>query len=78
MLNGRVFPPLLTDGEENASGMQFYFNAASGLNFSVWASTDLSIWTQIGSASEISRGWFFYQDSETTNFPNRFYQIRYP
>ncbi len=78
LLNGMVLPPVLTQSGMSASGMQFWFNGANGLNYSVWASSDLATWVQIGSASEISSGWFNFQDAEAPNYGRRFYQVRYP
>jgi hypothetical protein len=78
MLNGAVLSPLLTETAMASGGLQFNFNAASGLNYSVWASTDLNNWTNIGSAAEISSGWFLCQDLDAINHDHRFYQIRYP
>jgi hypothetical protein len=78
VLNGVVLPPTLTDTVMVGSNLQFWFNAASGLDYSVWASSDLSTWTELGSASEISRGWFLYQDSDAINYNRHFYQVRYP
>jgi hypothetical protein len=78
ILNGMVLSPLLRDSEASSGGLQFWFNGASGLSFSIWASTNLSTWTEIGPASEVSHGWFVYQDSDATNYNHRFYQVRYP
>jgi hypothetical protein len=78
MLNGVVLPPSLTDSAMAGGGLQFWFNGASGLNYSIWASSDLVTWIDLGSASEISRGWFFYQDSDAPNHSRCFYQVRYP
>src|SRR6266446_7391128 len=35
-------------------------------------------WTSLGSATEISPGQFQFTDTQATNFPQRFYQIRSP
>jgi hypothetical protein len=78
MLNGEVLPPRLTDTSLASGNFQFSFNGASGLTYSVWASTDLLTWTHLGSASEISHGWLVFQDLGGTNRERCFYQIRYP
>lgn len=78
MLNGAVLSPLMTKTTIASGGLQFTFNAASGLNYSVWASTDLNNWMNIGSAAEISSGWFLCQDLDALNHDHRYYQIRYP
>jgi len=78
MLNGVVLSPLLTDIVATTGGLQFSFNGATGLNYSVWGSIDLMTWVNIGTASEVLTGWFVYLDSNATNYTHRFYQIRYP
>jgi hypothetical protein len=78
MLNGIVLSPLLTDAVMTSGGLQFWFNGASGLNYSIWGSADLLTWINLGFASEVSEGWFVYQDFNTINHSDRFYQIRYP
>ena len=78
MLNGVVLPPSLIDSAMTGGGLQFWFNGASGLNYSVWATSDLGRWINLGAASEISTGWFFYQDSDAPNYSRRFYQVHYP
>jgi hypothetical protein len=78
LYDGMVLPPSLTDSATSANGLQFWFNGASGHNFSIWASTDLAVWNWIGLASEVSKGWFVYQDFAATNFNHRFYQVRFP
>ena len=77
-LMGMILPPKLTDTTAAGGGLQFWFNGASGMSYSVWASTNLSTWINVGTAYESSRGWFNFQDSAATNYDHRFYQIRYP
>jgi hypothetical protein len=81
-LTNTISSPVLTDETQTTNGFQFYFEAAPGLSYSVWASTNLTMWTSIGSATEQSQGWFsavfYYNDSTATNNNQRFYQIRYP
>ena len=74
--NGGVAPPRLTSPVSASPGIQFWFNGCPGLSYSVWASTNLATWFAIGSASEVSRGWFFYGD--TGEYSHLFYQVRYP
>ena len=76
IINGVVMPPRLTGAVSANPGMQFWFNGSSGLSYSVWASTNLTAWFAIGSASEVSHGWFFYSDSR--GYGQCFYQIRHP
>jgi len=76
IVDGMVMPPLLTGAVSASPGMQFWFNGCPGYSYSVWTSTNLATWIAVGSASEVSRGWFFYGDSEGYN--HCFYQVRYP
>jgi len=46
--------------------------------YSVWASTNLFHWTRLGAASQPVAGEFLFTDSASTNWPNRFYQVRSP
>lgn len=48
MVNGSVLPPSLTESALTGGGLQFWFNGASGLNYSVWASSDLVTWIDLG------------------------------
>jgi hypothetical protein len=76
MIDGVVMPPRLTGAVSASPGMQFWFNGCPGLTYSVWASTNLATWFSVGSASEVSCGWFFYGDSG--GYSHLFYQVRYP
>lgn len=78
MLNGSVMPPLLVNNRTVDGGLQFQFNGATGLKYSIWASSDLATWVNLGPASETSQGWFFYEDVNFVNTGHRFYQVRYP
>ena len=63
----------LSDGS-----FQIGFTGAADLPYSVWASTDLLAWSQIGTAAQPCPGVFQFGDSAVTNFPARFYQVRLP
>jgi len=78
MIAGIVLPPQLTAPNVGSGGLEFWFNGAPGLNYSVWASTNLSAWINVGTAVESSTGWFNFKDPTATNYDRRFYQIRYP
>jgi len=78
MLNGRVLPPLLVNSRTSGGGLQFQFNGSTGFKYSIWASSDLATWVNLGPASETSQGWFFYEDVNFVNTGHRFYQVRYP
>lgn len=61
---------------------RFNFTNATPINFTVLASTNISLptsnWTVLGSATVISPGVYQFTDSQATNFPRRFYQVRSP
>lgn len=76
--NGRVLSPWLSAEGLTGDGFQFWFNGATGKSYSVWGSTDLLNWTQLGSAKEFSPGWFGYQDANAMNLRHQNYPIRYP
>ena len=53
-----------------------YTNTSSSL--SVYASTNLTNWLQIGTATQTAQGVFQFIDSAATNYSRRFYQLRTP
>ena len=58
------------------------FNLAfSGLavaTYRVWASTNLTDWEPLGTASVSSNGWFNFMDFDAAQFPRRFYKAGAP
>jgi hypothetical protein len=62
--------------------MQLNFTNAPGAAFTILASTNLttplSNWTARGTATEISPGWFRFNDPQATNNPTTFYRVRSP
>ena len=78
LINGMVQPPVLKALQPSGSGFQFTFNAATQTSYSVFASTNLMNWTFLGSATETSPGWFYFEDSTVTNYPEQFYRVRQP
>jgi alpha-tubulin suppressor-like RCC1 family protein/subtilisin-like proprotein convertase family protein len=63
----------------NTNGLfELAFTANSNQLFTVLASTNLVEWTPVGSPTQLSPGNFQFIDLESTNFPNRFYQLRTP
>jgi hypothetical protein len=54
------------------------FTGLSNVSYSVWRSTDLSLWTKMGSSTQISSGQFSFTDNTISNAPIRFYRIRSP
>jgi hypothetical protein len=73
--NGVLQSPVLKSGEQSDGNFGFFFNGAPGITFNVLASTNLSDWTVLNQATEISRGWFQFEDLSATNYPMRFYRI---
>ncbi len=57
---------------------QFSYTNHSGQPLSVYASSDLVVWTAIGAATQIAPGWYQCTDTAATNYPRRFYQLRSP
>jgi hypothetical protein len=61
---------------------QFSFTNTPGVAGTVLATTDLSLsvsnWSTLGTATEVSSGWFQFTDPQATNYPQRFYLIRSP
>jgi hypothetical protein len=61
---------------------QFTFTNTPGATFTVLASTNLTAplagWTPVGSASESPLGHFQFTDTQASNFPQRFYGVRWP
>ena len=78
LINGIVQPPILNALQPSGSGFQFTFDAATQRGYSVLASTNLTAWVALGSATETSLGLFIFEDLMATNYPNRFYTIRQP
>jgi hypothetical protein len=60
------------------SNFEISFTGLPDLPYSIWASANLLDWRQIGTATQAAPGYFQFDDSTTTNYPNRFYQVRLP
>jgi hypothetical protein len=70
-LNG---PTLLMNGP-----FQFdYANSTDSRLGTVYASTNLTNWAAIGTATQVSAGQFQFSDSAASNFPHRYYKLRSP
>jgi hypothetical protein len=65
-------------GFTSSNAFQIQFTNTPGATFSLWASTNLSNWTQIGTTTENSPGMYEASDSSATNCGARFYQLRWP
>ncbi|HWI58309.1 MAG TPA: hypothetical protein VNZ22_13870, partial [Bacillota bacterium] len=59
-------------------GFAVSFAGLSNASYTVQASTDLTNWTWVGSASQTTPGQFYFLDSGATNRPQRFYRLRSP
>ena len=65
----------------SASGSNTFtlnFSGSSNATYSIWASTDLASWQDIGTPVESPPGSYQFTDSMVTNWPQRFYSITAP
>jgi hypothetical protein len=71
-------PPRISYLSFNGVGpFYFSFSGSAGASYRVWGSTNLIRWTVLGTAMEGS-GYFYFRDTEATNFPLRFYRLSWP
>jgi hypothetical protein len=75
--------PQLTSGLWNqsnpgAQNFQLSFTGDSNATYSVWASTNLIDWANIGTAGEANPGQYQFIDGAATNWPQRFYRAGAP
>ena len=54
------------------------FSGQTNGTYRVWASTNLTYWEALGTATATSNGWFNYLDGDATNWPRRFYRAGAP
>jgi hypothetical protein len=80
-----VFDPVLPFANMTKMGngnVQFRFNNLSGPTYTVLASTNvaapLNTWVNLGPAVEAPPGMFQFTDPQSTNYPQRFYQVQVP
>ncbi|HXJ60568.1 MAG TPA: hypothetical protein VNU68_28310, partial [Verrucomicrobiae bacterium] len=73
-------PPPRISAYELLPNRQFRlrFDYAPGTSFSVLVSPNLSGWTALGPAVELTPGHFEFTDGDAPNHPQRFYQLRSP
>ena len=57
---------------------QFSYTNSSGQPSNVYASTNLSAWSALGPATQVSPGLFQFTDTNAAFLPRRFYQLRSP
>ncbi|MEK7780117.1 MAG: hypothetical protein AAB370_01290, partial [Verrucomicrobiota bacterium] len=72
--------PVLTLGDINpvSGAAVLNFAGLSNASYTVWATTNLTTWSWLGTASQPSPEQFLFTDTAATNWPHRFYQIRSP
>ena len=74
-----LFPTRLSNLERLSDGrFQFDYTNGSAVAGTIYASTNLSSWSAIGSATQIAPGQYRFTDAAATNFTRRFYQLRTP
>jgi hypothetical protein len=84
MLTVEQITPVVTSfsltnfGFSSSNTFQIQFTNTPGTTFSLWASTNLSNWTQIGTTTENLPGTYEANDPSATNCGVRFYQLRWP
>ena len=79
----RVTPIIPTDLAMSSNGIfQFAFSNASGTNFSVYGTTNLSTtftnWPRLGSVTEIAPGQYRFSDLQQNTNASRFYRVTAP
>jgi hypothetical protein len=57
---------------------QFAYTDSTGQSGTIYASTNLVNWSAIGAATQVSPGQYQFTDPAATNYPRRFYQLRWP
>jgi hypothetical protein len=78
----RDTPVIISSAMLPGNTFQFGYTNTPGVAGTVLATTNLSLfvsnWNTLGTAAEVSSGQFQFNDPQTTNSPQRFYQIRSP
>ena len=54
------------------------FSGSSNATYSLWASTNLSNWSKLGTATELDPGLYQFVDSSILSWPRRFYRASAP
>jgi hypothetical protein len=71
--------PVLTSlGFGTNGNFQLKLSSTTNTGFGILASTNLTNWTSIGSGTTDTNGLFFFQDTNATGFPRRFYRAYWP
>ncbi len=61
-----------------SGGFELNFNGASNATYSVWSTTNLMDWVNLGPAVENQPGQYALVDVTATNWPQRFYRLSAP
>jgi hypothetical protein len=74
--------PVLSDeqwvSDSGKVAFTFTFQNVSNATYGVWASTNLTNWSWMGTAIEVNPGQYLYQDSSASNPPACFYRLSVP
>jgi hypothetical protein len=65
-------------GNSGVESFNLNFTGDSNATYSVWASTNLVNWVDLGTASESQPGQYGFMDTTVTNWPQQFYRISAP
>ena len=57
---------------------QFSFTNAYSFSGTIFSSTNLHDWLPVGSATQLGPGLYQFIDANASNYPQRFYQVRWP
>jgi hypothetical protein len=60
------------------AGYTLTFTGLPATSYTVWASTNMVDWVQIGTGSETQAGEYEFTDSSASNYSSRFYRISAP
>ena len=73
-------PPTTMTGITRLGDGQFQFSFTNGSpqSGSIYASTNLTNWVLIGTPNQVAPGAYQFIASSATNYPRRFYQLRWP
>lgn len=73
-----VFPPFLRAGPAAGGLFAINFAGTNGLAYQVQASTNLTQWISLGTATALPSNQFRFIDPSSTNLPRRFYRVLAP
>ncbi len=69
-------PPIVTGGSRQTAGpFQLNFTGDPATPYTIWASTNLTSWSQLGAANLVSNGWFWFLDANAASYAQRFYRV---